>query len=53
MKELSPYFSPSIYIDFDIDVATSQSPVDVKSIAWRQESRQEATKLIIGSKNSH
>ena len=30
----------------------SQSPVDVKSIAWQQESRQEAITLIMGSKNS-
>ena len=30
----------------------SQSPVDVESIAWQQESRQEAITLIMGSKNS-
>ena len=35
-----------------MEFAMSQSPVDVESIAWQQESRQEAITLIMGSKNS-
>ena len=45
-------FLPSDYINFDMEFAMSQSPVDVESIAWQQESRQEAITLIMGSKNS-
>ena len=48
MKELSSDNSSSDYIDFDMKFATSQSPVDVESVTWRQET----TKLTIGSKNS-
>ena len=33
VKELSLDVSPSDYIDFDTEFATSQSPVDVESIA--------------------
>ena len=40
VKELSSDISPSDYIDFDIEIATSQFSVDVKNIAWRLESRQ-------------
>ena len=35
VKELSLDVSPSEYIDFDMAVATSQSPVDARSITWR------------------
>ena len=52
VKELSSEVFPSDYVDFDVEVATSQIPVDVESIAWRREFRQEAIKLIMGSKNS-
>ena len=50
VKELSLDVSTSHYIDLDMDVVTSM--VDVESIAWWHASRQEAIKLIIGSKNS-
>ena len=36
--------------DFDMEVETSQSRIDVESIAWEQDTRQEAIKLIMGSK---
>ena len=49
MKELSSDFSLSDYIGFEMEVAMLQSPVDVEVIAGRQESRQKAIKLIVGS----
>ena len=52
LKELTPYVSPSDYINFDMEAATLQSPIDVESIAWKQEPRQDVIKLIMGSKNS-
>ena len=36
VKEVSSNVSPSDYIDFDMEVATPQSPVDARSITWRQ-----------------
>ena len=51
VRELSSDVSPSDYINFDMDVATSQSSVDVESINWRQESRQSI--LIMVSKKDH
>ena len=38
-KEHSSDVFPSDYIDFDMEVTTSQSLVDAENIAWRQESR--------------
>ena len=32
VKELSSNVSPSDFIDFDMEVATSQSPIDARSI---------------------
>ena len=52
VKELSSDVSSSDCIDFDMDVATTRSPADVESTAWRQESRQEAIKLIVTSEYS-
>ena len=43
---------PSDYIKFDMEVAMPQPLVDAESIAWRQGSRKEAIKLIMGSKTS-
>ena len=40
VKELSTDVSTVEYIDFDREVVTSQPSIDVKNIAWRQESRQ-------------
>ena len=34
VKELSLDTTPTYYINFDMDVALSQSPIDVKSITW-------------------
>ena len=42
VKEVLSDVSPSDYINFDMEFATSQSPPDVESIAWRKRSRQEA-----------
>ena len=40
------------FIDFDMDAATPQSPFDAKSMAWWQESWQEAIQLTMGQKNA-
>ena len=40
VKELSTDVSTVEYIDFDREVVTSQPSIDVKNIAWRQESCQ-------------
>ena len=50
--EFSARVFPSDYIKFDMEVAMPQPLVDVESIAWRQGSRKEAIKLIMGSKTS-
>ena len=42
VKGLSTDVSAAGYIDFDRDIVTSQPLIDVKNIAWRQESRQNA-----------
>lgn len=52
VKELLSDVFPSDYISFDMEVATSQFPVDLETITRRQESRQKATELIMESKNS-
>ena len=52
VKELLSDVFPSDYISFDMEVATSQFPVDLETITRRQESRQKATELIVESKNS-
>ena len=51
VKEPPSDVSPSDYTDFDMEVAASQSPIDVESIAWQQDSRQEAIILIMDSKS--
>lgn len=43
---------PSDYIKFDMEVAMPQPLVDAESIAWRQGSRKEEIKLIMGSQTS-
>ena len=50
--EFSARVFPSDYIKFDMEVAMPQPLVDVESIAWRQGSRKEAIKLIMGSQTS-
>ena len=51
VKELSTDASAAEYIDFDREVVTSQSSIDVKNIAWRQESRQNAIDTVMGCHN--
>ena len=48
VKELSTNVSAAEYIDFDREVVTSQPSIDVKNIAWRQESRQNAIDTVMG-----
>ena len=51
VKELSTDVSSAEYIDFDRVVVTSQPSIDVKNIAWRQESRQNAIDTVMGCHN--
>ena len=51
VKELSTDVSAAEYIDFDREVVTSQPSIDVKNIAWRQESRQNAIDTVMGCYN--
>ena len=51
VKELSTDVSAAEYIDFDREVVTSQPSIDVKNIAWRQESRQNAIDTVMGCHN--
>ena len=50
-KELSTDVSAAEYIDFDREVVTSQPSIDVKNIAWRQESRQNVIATVMGCHN--
>ena len=51
VKELSTDVSAAEYIDFGREVVTSQPSIDVKNIAWRQESRQNAIDTVMGYRN--
>ena len=51
VKELLTDVSSTEYIDFDGEVATSQPSIDVKNIAWRKESRQNAIDTVMGCHN--
>ena len=51
VKELSTDVSAAEYIDFDGEVVTSQPSIDVKNIAWWQESRQNVIDTVIGCYN--
>ena len=51
VKELSTDVSAAEYIDFDREVVTSQPSIDVKNIAWRQESGQNAIDTVMGCHN--
>ena len=51
VKELSTDVSAAEYIDFDREIVTSQSSIDFKNIAWRQESRQNAIGTVMGCHN--
>ena len=51
VKELSTDVSAAEYIDFGRDVVTSQPSIDVKNIAWQQESRQNAIDTVMGCDN--
>ena len=51
VKELSTDVSAAECIDFDREVVTSQPSIDVKNIAWRQESRQKAIDIVMGCHN--
>ena len=48
VKELSTDVSASKYIDFDQEVAISQPSIDVKKIAWWQESRMNTIDTVMG-----
>lgn len=49
VKELSSDATLTDYIDLDMDGAMPQSPIDVKSVAWRQECWQKVIQLIMRS----
>ena len=51
VKELSTDVSAAEYIDIDREVATSQPSIDVKKIAWQQESCQNAIDTVMGCHN--
>ena len=51
VKELSTEVFAAEYIDFDREVVISQPSIDVKNIAWRQESRQNANDTVMGYHN--
>ena len=51
VKELSTDVSAAEYIDFDGEVVTSQPSSNVKNIAWRQESGQNAVDTVMGCHN--
>ena len=51
VKELSIDVSAAEYIDFDRQVVTSQPSSNVKNIAWRQESGQNAVDTAMGCRN--
>ena len=51
VKDLSTDVSAVEYIDFDREVVTSQPSIDVKNIAWRQESCQNAIDTVMGCHN--
>ena len=51
VKDLSTDVSAAECIDFDREFVTSQPSIDVKNIAWRQESRQNAIDTIMGCHN--
>ena len=51
VKELSTDASVAVYIDFDREVITSQSLIEIKNIAWCQESHQNAIDSVMGSHN--
>ena len=51
VKKLSTDVSAAGYINFDQEVVTSQPSIDVKNIAWRQESRQNAIDTVMGYHN--
>ena len=51
LKELSTDVSAAEYVDFDREVVTSQPSINVKNIAWPQESRQNAIDTVMGCHN--
>ena len=51
VKELSTDVFAAEYIDFDREVVTSHSSIDVKNIAWRQESHQNAIDTVMRCHN--
>ena len=51
VKEFSTDVSAAEYIDFDREVVTSQPSIDVKDIAWLQESSQNAIDTVMGRHN--
>ena len=51
VKELSTDVSAAENIDFDREVVTSLPSIDIKNIAWRQESCQNVIETVIGCHN--
>ena len=51
VKELSTDVSAAKYINFDQEVVTLQSSIDVENVAWRQESRQNAIDTVMSCYN--
>ena len=51
VKVPSTDVSAAEYIDFDREIVTSQPSIDVKNMAWRQESRQNAIVTVMGCHN--
>ena len=51
VKELSTDVSAAEYINFDREIVTSQPSIDVKNMAWRQESCQNAIDTVMGCHN--
>ena len=51
VKVPSTDVSAAEYIDFDREIVTSQPSIDIKNIAWRQESRQNAIDTVMGCHN--
>ena len=48
VKELPTDVSAAEYINYDREIVTSQPSIDVKNIAWQQESRQNAIDTVMG-----
>ena len=51
VKELPTDVSAAEYINYDREIVTSQRSIDVKNIAWQQESCQNAIDTVMGCHN--